>query len=346
MIPHNLQNILIIRQHNQLGDMLTTTPTFRAIKEKYPDSYITVVASPENYSVILNNPHINEVLVYDKKSLRNPINAIKFLNKLRSRKYDIAIVLGTVSFSTTSAILAFLSGAKFKIGFDSSFFGKSKYISKLLFNSVVKPNWNDNTHQVDRSLSMCTALGINPSDRKHIIRLTESEKEKALQEWNKLGLNDGSCVIGIHPGAGKIPNRWSAKNFGIIADWLMEQKINNRNVKVIAMCGPKEKELIAEMKSVMKYSPIIIDDKSIREASAIIQLCSLFICNDTGVLHISAGVGTPTLAFFGPTNPKHWNPIGDTHFFIKSDGDDINTISTDCAIEKLKEIIDSAILNF
>ena len=113
-----VRNILIVRQHNQLGDMLCSVPLFASLRKKFPDAHITLVASPINYEILFSeiNPYINEVITYDKSG---PVSIRKFLKKLRQRDYQIGIVPSTVSVSRTSHIINALSRAKVKVGVKS-----------------------------------------------------------------------------------------------------------------------------------------------------------------------------------------------------------------------------------
>jgi len=111
-----VDKILVVRQHNQLGDMLCAVPLLRALREKFPESKITLVASPINYEVVQHNPFVDEVLNFDKvKFLKSPLNFFQFIKKISSN-FDIAIVPSTVSISSTSNFIAYLSKAKIRIG--------------------------------------------------------------------------------------------------------------------------------------------------------------------------------------------------------------------------------------
>ncbi len=54
----NIKNILVIRL-DRIGDMVMTTPIFRALKEKWPDGQVTVLANPVNRNMVINNPFID-----------------------------------------------------------------------------------------------------------------------------------------------------------------------------------------------------------------------------------------------------------------------------------------------
>ena len=76
---NHLTKVLIIRQHNQFGDLLASISLFRAIKEKYPGCRITLIASPENYYAVTQNEFIDELFIFDKHKILTP----GFLSKLK-----------------------------------------------------------------------------------------------------------------------------------------------------------------------------------------------------------------------------------------------------------------------
>jgi heptosyltransferase-2 len=97
----NPEKILIIRQHNQLGDLLASVSLFRAIKEKYPKCNITLVVSPANCIAVAKNKFIDRTFIFDKKKIFT-LSYFKNLRKLLNEGYDLVIVPSTVSISFTS----------------------------------------------------------------------------------------------------------------------------------------------------------------------------------------------------------------------------------------------------
>ena len=91
--------ILVIRQHNQMGDMLLATPALRALKTRFPDARLGIITSTLNRGVLVNNPHVDDLFTYDK---RNPLSHLALIRRVRRQRYDLVVVLHTVSYSFTS----------------------------------------------------------------------------------------------------------------------------------------------------------------------------------------------------------------------------------------------------
>jgi len=133
----NPRKFLIVRQHNQLGDLLAGVSLFRAIKETYPESHITLIVSPFNFPGLVKNKFIDRLFVFDKRRLYNPFYLYKFIKLLRE-EYDAAIVPVVVSISFTSNFIAGLSNTKIKIG-AKKLDGKIKmYIEQVMQQGRIK----------------------------------------------------------------------------------------------------------------------------------------------------------------------------------------------------------------
>jgi ADP-heptose:LPS heptosyltransferase len=83
----------------------------------------------------------------------------------------------------------------------------------------------------------------------------------------------------------------------------------------------------------------VIKEKEIREVATILSAADLVIANDTGIMHVAAGVGVPVLSLFGPTDPSQWAPIGRQHRFLKGRDGDINTITANEVIRCAEEML-------
>ena len=105
----NVHSILVIR-HDRLGDVILSTPIYESLKRSFPWVKISVVVSRANAGILENNPHIDQIICFDKGKL------LRLFLELRKQKFDLALSLHLV-FSTTSSMIALLSGAKLRVGY-------------------------------------------------------------------------------------------------------------------------------------------------------------------------------------------------------------------------------------
>ena len=125
--------------------------------------------------------------------------------------------------------------------------------------------------------------------------------------WTTLGL-PARGVVALHPGSGGAAKRWPAASFAEVANRLRED-----GCVPVVIEGPADAEPASEMMAAMAHThqpPGIARNLSIEALAALLAKCGAYVGNDSGVSHLAAQVGIPTLALFGPTDPGVWGPIG------------------------------------
>lgn len=329
--------ILVIRQHNQLGDMLCVVPLLRALRRKYSTAEITLMASPVNYEIMRGNRYVNSVINFDKKQFTGVtgwMRLVKFVRGLRQQAFDLVLVPSTVSTSFTSDLLAFLSGARVRVG--AKVLNGVESPSSFFFNLGVEMSWarDSRVHQTERNLEIGNSLTLPTVELSHEITLSENEINDAKLLLNK-GLHSAKLLVIYHPGAGKVPNRWEAARFAALAEALAKEF----GVSTLITCGPMDDEPVREMTQRLTIRFVVVRGKPIREVAAILSLANLVISNDTGVMHVAAGVGVPVLSLFGPTAPEQWAPIGVQHRYLRGIGGDINAIAVAEALAAAREML-------
>lgn len=332
-LQSNPKKILIVRQHNQFGDLLASVSLFRAVKETYPESELTVIASPSNYYAVHKNKFIDELFVFDKKKLLS-ISYIKKFELLLKKGYDLTVIPATVAISKTSVLIGALSKSSFKIG-PASLSGKKNDFAFML-NKQVELDWRKypDAHVSDFGLEILRPIGIDTKDFTSSVNFDITDTKTASDFLSKLG--KGKIITGLHVGAGKPPNRWAIRKFIKVAEYLRE-KYN----AVFYLTGSN-----ADMEEINFFSvntnieaPVYMN-KSIPELAAVISRSDLFITNDTGVMHVAGTTGTPQISIFGPTNPHNWAPIGKNKYFIRK-SDLINDIEPEDVIKLCDKILES-----
>ena len=305
------KNFIIIRQHNQLGDLLAGVSLFRAIKETYPQSTITLIVSPANYSGLVKNKFIDRIFVFDKKKIYNP-NYISKLFRLLKEGYDVAIVPVVVSISFTSNLMARIAKAKIRIG-PAMLDGKVNE-SSFFFDRRVMLDWRNHpdSNVSERSLDIVRPFGINTKNFKSEITF-DIEDEKVAEDFLVKIKYQGGTLMGFHVGAGKVQNRWSLVKYGKLIEKLYEKY----NATVYLTGSDADSEAISFIKDRVKIDMGLFLNRQIPEVAALISKSDLFISNDTGIMHVAGTTSTPQITIFGPTNPFNWAPIGENKYFIR-----------------------------
>ena len=329
----NPKRILVIRQHNQFGDLLASVSLFRAIKETFPECELSVVVSPDNYYAVTKNKFIDRTFLFDKKK----VFSFKYLKELFSflqNKYDAVVVPATVSISATSCILSRLSDAQKRIG-PESLEGKPNKLS-FLFHHRVKLNWKQypDAHVSEFSLDIVRPLGISTNDYTSEISF-DSGDENYVSDFIKSNFNNSdNILIGLHTGAGKPPNRWSLDNYVEVINFLRTEY----KADIFLTGSSSDQNEIAYIQEQLDRKAVLFFNQSIPHLAAMIARSDLFITNDTGVMHVAGATKTPQISIFGPTNPFNWAPLGENKKFIRK-SEFISDIDADSVKNLCKEML-------
>jgi ADP-heptose:LPS heptosyltransferase len=308
LAPADLQGlrprrIVVVRQHNQMGDMVCATPALRAIRETWPDAHLTLVTAPVNVQVVRHNPLLDRVLTFDQGLWRRPAALLRFLRELRAGGPELAFVLSSVSFSVTSAALALATGARWLVGGDSRPFGWD--FSAAAFSLQMPSIPELDRHAVDHSLAPLEAVGITTADRSTVVAVAPHEKAEAGRILAGLGLEPGYWAL--HPGAGKAQNVWPADRFAEVA-----RRAAADGRPVLVLHGPADRAaldaLAAAVGDAWGRTILPAPPCPVGTAAALLLGADRFLCNDTGIMHVAGALPVPTLALFGPTDPGLWKP--------------------------------------
>ncbi len=317
-----VNKVLIIRQHNQFGDLLASSALFVALKEKYPKCEINVLVSPANYYAIQKNSYIDNYFVFDKKRILNLLYFLR-LKKFLSKRYDLCIVPSTVSLSFTSSLLGRFSDARLTLGVESLNGKENKYSS--LFNVSVPLDWrkNPDQHVADFGLEIVKPFGITTTKFAPVISIGKEDIEYAKEFADEMGIDNSTRLIGIHVGAGKPKNRWSLDKYLAVADYLN----TNYKTKFYFTGSIADKNEIDYIKQNTKIKVFYFLDKEISKLAALISISDLFITNDTGVMHVAGSTKASQISIFGPTNPYNWAPVGDNKYFCRNKSELIDDVT-------------------
>ncbi|MBL0173966.1 MAG: glycosyltransferase family 9 protein [Ignavibacteria bacterium] len=317
----SVRRILVIRQHNQLGDMLCAVPLLRALRATYPGAHLALLARPLNCEVLRGADFLDEVIVYDKREfLRSPFAVWRFSRALKKRNFDLVLSPSTVSMSVTTDVLAFLSRAKRRVG-PGSLHGR-KNVTDFLYNVRVDLDWSRDptAHQTQRNIDLASILVLEDVSRELTLGLSDEDIARGREHLDaRRGTHP--LVIGFHPGAAKPANRWDALRFAEIANRCAEIY----GAYIVISSGPDDDEAVREMTLNMPNEYMLLTTQ-IRHVASVIRHCDAFVTNDTGIMHLAAAAGAPTLSLFGPTDPLQWAPIGRQHRFILGQGGTVDSI--------------------
>ncbi|CUS98377.1 glycosyltransferase family 9 protein [Candidatus Kryptobacter tengchongensis] len=292
-------NKILVVKLRAIGDVLLSTAVLKNLRYNFPNAKIDFLTEPPAKEIVDGNPFIDELIIFE----REKNNLIKFW-ELRKRKYDLVIDLFC---NPRSALLTFITGAKYRVGY--AFRGRS-----YAYNVKLKPR-KEVHHNVEFNLDALRAIGLEIIDKEIYIQLNEEAEKFAEKFWKENNLN-GKMVIALNPSGTWETKRWGIEKFAKLGDIIAK----NFNAKILILWGnQKELEDAQKIFSIMEEKPLIPPKTNLKQLASILKRCSFTISNDSGPMHISTAVGTPTLGIYGPTNPYAQGPYGEKHLWVRKE---------------------------
>jgi heptosyltransferase-2 len=262
-------------------------PFVRALRRQFPSDRLAVLARP------------GPAAIYRAESSADTVFARTHLLAdaltLRTEGFDEAWLL---PHSFRAALLSFVAGIPERIGFDSDRRGF------LLTMSVSRPLPIE--HQLRDYDRLLRARGIEPDMQPPRLPLPQGAAERAQDILDTQGFNVGRLAL-LAPGAAfSWTKRWPEERFGELARGLQD-----RGFSAAFVIGRDEKEIGARAAQASQVSaPVLGPDLDPVELAALIARARVLVGNDSGPMHLAAAVGTPVVAFFGPTDPGRTSPTG------------------------------------
>ncbi len=290
---------ILIVEVNWIGDVLFSTPAIRALKEKFPNSSISVLALPLTLDVLKGNPYINEIIVNDEEGRHQGFSGkLKLIRELRNKKFDLAVLFHR---SVTRAAITWLSGILRRVGY-------AKYRTGFFLTDPIPMLPRDSSHRVDYYLGIVKNLGCDIKNR--FYELWVSPQDEAWVDnflKDKGGEGSSDFMVCLNPGGNWAPKRWPKENFSCLADLLIKEL----GAKVIFTGSKGDLELVRSIKQDMKLMPIIASgETNLKQLACLFKRAKIVVSGDSGPLHIAAAMGANVLALFGPTSPQITAPLG------------------------------------
>ncbi len=300
-----INNILIIKLKH-IGDVLLASSAFEALHGCFPDARLTALVPRGTEEMLQNNPHVHEVLVFDRAIKKFCLSSIvqqesALLRALRGRKFDVAV---DFSDGDRGAILAFLSGARMRLGYKRR---KGMWGRDRLFTHVTPHDFRKGV--IDAQGDVLRPLGVQGPMPPPRWFPGQEAKRQADALLAKAGVGPQEKMIVFHPTSRWMFKSWDASHCARLADRLSRES----EMRVVLTCGPEEKELkkIRQILQGMREPVVDLSGKTTLGAlGGVLARAQAFIGVDTAPMHMASALNVPVLALFGPSDPVQWAPRG------------------------------------
>ena len=285
---------ILIRATNWVGDAIMALPALRAVRSRFPDAQITILARPYVAAIYKNQQVCDNVMLVDDKS--------DLVNEVRAQKFDSALLLQN---AFQAAWLAWRAGIPERIGYARD--GRSLLLTK----AVLVPHAGEiPAHEQYYYLELLRRAGwldTPPNESFIELHVPEEDRRRAAEFLLSSGSNPPNLRIAIGAGASYGSAKcWPPDRFAELANRLQPQA----GIDVILFGTPTEAAVSSAIAAGMRRPPIDLTGKtSIADLPALLSNCHLFIGNDSGAMHVAAAIGLPVVAVFGPTDPFGTAPV-------------------------------------
>lgn len=286
----SIKHILIIRP-GAIGDVIVTLPTIGAIRKHFHNARIEIMGYTSFLEITNGRFYADKVSRFDQADV-----AALFV-----KNYEMPVHL-TRRFNVFDIVISFVSD-------------KEQIFTENLKNAGARHviNYNpfpcdkERIHIVDHFLKLLDLLNIPRLNNFPKIFLCDEEIRFGDKYIKDNIANLKKMLVAIHPGSGSRQKCWPVERFAELITRLNDEM----DAQIFIVSGPADSEIVESLKTLVKRRIIVADQFPLPKLAAVIKRCNLFIGNDSGIMHLTAAVGTPTIGIFGATDPEVWAPRGE-----------------------------------
>jgi len=280
-----------------MGDLLLSVPALRHLKASIPDCYLGLLIGPWNAEAARGIPHVDEVLTlpfpwFDRRPTAGLLHPYRLLlaeaTRLRTGRWDTALVLRHDFW--WGAMLAAWADIPRRIGY-----GSPEALPFLTHSVPYKV-----AHEVEQTMALAEALSGRQSYPMELEFRASMEDAEAAGVWLAEQGLVGSFAV-VHPGAGAPVKEWNAGKFAAVIAGLA--------LPVVVTGSPGEEALARAVAG--PAGARLLVGAPLGQVAAVLARASLAIGVDSGIMHLAAAVGTPTVRLFGPADASRFGPWGD-----------------------------------
>ena len=285
-----------------------TLPAIGALRERWPEAHIE----------ILGYPHIAELA-----HKRHYADAMRSIDAKAMAGFFIPH--GVLD----STLVKYFGGFNLVISYlfdpDRIFSNNVRSCGvKQVIDASPRP---ENTHAAEHYCRPLESLAVYVEAPRPRIHPNESDREAAAKFLKMVGREP---LVAIHPGSGSEKKNWPVEKFGALSRWLADELA----AQLLIVRGEADERATQKLTELLGERPITVaKGLKLVELAAVLERCVLFLGNDSGITHMAAAVGTPTVAVFGAASVPIWEPLGQHTRVVRFGERDVGDVRA--AIEQL-----------
>jgi len=292
--PRNpsIKKILLVRANFRIGNALLALPAIAAFRKNYPDAEIDFIGSPISQLLFRHQP-LDRHYVAPRRFPRVVWKYPRLMRELRARQYDLAVDV-SCSHSGIASFIVGMCGARIRAGIAGKW--------DQLFNLKIAKLAEENKYR--KMTELLTALHLETINAVGALELSDAEKAEGAKTLASMLDRRSASAAGVFVGGRKLRGkRWPLENFVELTN-----DLRRRDVAVVVFLGPEENDIADSLRASLNPSIPVIFEPSVRKFAAMVAELRLFICCDSGPMHLACAVGTPVLAIFQAGDVSRWAP--------------------------------------
>jgi ADP-heptose:LPS heptosyltransferase len=310
--PEKIKSILIIR-FQRLGDLILVMTLAQNLRAAFPAARLTLLCQQDYSEFLRHQPGVDAVIAIPKKAgLGTQLSGwATALGSLIGMSFDLVI---DASDNRRSSQLVRLTRAPLRVGFwpPARAPARRSILETGAYNifAPLLPNEDERQHFVHHYLSPLRALGLPVRCSRPVLASTLADRGTIERILRQSDIARRPYAV-IHPGARTANRRWPAKNYPPVFEHL-----SKRSISVVLVGGDEERPLTSEIvaASSLPFTDLV-GRLSLGELAALLEGCCLYIGNNTGPMHIAAGVGARIVAIYG-IHANLWAPLTERHIMV------------------------------
>jgi heptosyltransferase-2 len=302
------QSPILIVPYMWIGDFVRCHSAVRLLKEQYPDRPVDMLSSALCAPLADFMPGVRKAIVFDLPRGSISLSRHRALaERLRAERYGQAVVMPR---TWKSALAPWLAGIPQRTGFR----GEMRF---ALINDT-RPGERQLPRMIDRMGALSLPLGAAPPAQWPLPEIRVGADE--IAKWRAAnGLTDDKRrIVALAPGAVGAGKAWPVEHYTALARQLADD-----GHAVWVLGGPNEIALAMQIAGMGGNAVRDLTGKDLRHAAVALAAADAAVANDSGLMHIAAAIGTPTVAIFGPSSPTHWAPLNPLAAIIEPPGDQL-----------------------
>jgi len=292
---------VLILKLDEIGDAVLATPFLRELRRALPEAWVVLVTSPAAHPILELCPYVDRIVQFRRRPrgssafLTGPLAAMRFGRTTLRKGFDVAVIPRWYLDEHEATFLAYASHARRRVGYSEKV-SEAKAIRNRGYDRLLTEAVEDRQprHEVEYDLALLAHVAGDRQapDASLELWLSDSDRGVVSTLLRRHGVDPAEPLVALGIGAGHPKRSWPGDRFAAIGAWMREQY----GMRALILGGPDEADEASRVAADVGSAALsLVGATTLRESAAVLEHCRLFVGNDSGLMHLAAGVGVPVV---------------------------------------------------